>query len=143
MLISFIKSESSDFENVKKIRKEVFIAEQGAVSDEEFDKYDNAKDTVFALIYDKKTPVATGRIAKYENKFKIGRIAVIKSQRGKGLGAVLVNALCKKANEMGAQEIYIDSQLHAVSFYEKLGFKAVSDDVIIDRGLRHISMRKG
>ncbi|MFR5875194.1 MAG: GNAT family N-acetyltransferase [Eubacterium sp.] len=142
MKIKFIKFSDPEFESVMIIRNTVFEQEQGAIAEQEIDEYDKSDETRYAIIYDGCEPVATGRIAQTPNGFKIGRIAVLKSQRGKGLGSVLVNALCDKAIETGAEYICVDSQLHAVGFYEKHGFKVVSDDEIIDRGIRHLPMRK-
>jgi predicted GNAT family N-acyltransferase len=142
MIIKFVNSSSLEFELVMKIRNTVFELEQGAIADEEIDEYDKSNDTVYALIYDNDEPVATGRIAKTNNGYKIGRIAVLKSQRGKGVGALLVNTLCDKAVQMGANDVLVDSQLHAIPFYEKQGFEIISDKEIIDRGIRHLPMRK-
>lgn len=142
MRIHFIQSSDPAFESVMLIRNTVFEQEQGAIPEQETDEYDKSGKTVYALMYDGDVPVATGRIAQTQNGFKIGRIAVLKSVRGRGLGAVLVDTLCDKAKDMGADEIYVDAQLHAVAFYKKQGFKVISDTEIIDRGLRHLPMRK-
>jgi predicted GNAT family N-acyltransferase len=142
MKIEFIKSSDSDFEKVMFIRNTVFEKEQGAILEEEIDEYDNSNETVYALIYDGEDAVATGRIAHTPKGYKIGRIAVMKSQRGKGVGAVLVNTLCDKSRQLGASDVFVDSQLHAVEFYKKQGFEIISNEEIIDRGIRHLPMRK-
>jgi hypothetical protein len=126
---------------VKDIRTSVFTNEQKANANEEFDSFDSDENTNYALVYQGDTPVATGRIAHYGKNVKIGRIAVAKSQRGKGLGAILVNALVEKSKQLGADEIFVDSQLHAVEFYKKLGFEKISDEIIIDRGIEHLPMK--
>jgi predicted GNAT family N-acyltransferase len=142
MRIEFVNSSSFEFKYVMAIRNTVFELEQGAIAEEEIDDYDKSNDTVYALIYDGDEPVATGRIAQTDKGYKIGRIAVMKSQRGKGVGALLVNTLCDKAVQMGADNVLVDSQLHAVPFYKKQGFEVISDNEIIDRGIRHLPMRK-
>lgn len=142
MKIEFVGRDSKEFEAIMHIRNTVFEKEQGAAAEEEIDIYDNDNSTVYALIYDDKFPVATGRIAITPKGYKIGRIAVIKNQRGKGLGGILVNALCDKAYEMGADSILVDAQLHAVPFYEKLGFSPTGEPEITDRGIIHLPMIK-
>lgn len=142
MRIKFVKSSDSEFDKVMMIRNAVFEQEQGAIPEQEIDEYDKSDKTLYALIYDGDEPVATGRIARTSEGFKIGRIAVVKSQRGRGLGAVLVDTLCEKSKDMGADGIYVDSQLHAVEFYKKRGFKVISDNEITDRGIKHLPMRK-
>lgn len=142
MTIEYLDFNDKKFDIVKKIRYDVFEAEQGAILTEELDEYDHSSDTVYLLLLDGDKALATGRIAKAQNGFKIGRIAVVKSERGKGLGAVLVNALCDKAYEMGAEKILVDAQLHAIPFYEKLGFSIIDNKTIIDRGIEHMPMVK-
>lgn len=137
--IKFFNSDSAEFEIVKSIRTAVFTNEQGANAEEEFDKYDSSPNSVFALLYDDGNAVATARIANTERGIKIGRIAVLKSCRGKGYGAVIVNAVTNKAFDRGADIVYVDAQNYAVPFYEKLGFEIIGSE-IIDRGLPHIPM---
>ena len=140
--IKFFDFRNAEFELVKRIRTTVFTDEQGANADEEFDKYDSASDSIFALLYEDEKAVATARIANTENGVKIGRIAVLKSCRGKGYGAVIVNAVTDKAFDFGAETVYVDAQNYAVPFYEKLGFRVIGNE-IMDRGLPHIPMCKG
>jgi predicted GNAT family N-acyltransferase len=142
MIIKLFKPNDSEFAQVMDIRTTVFENEQGAIASEEIDCYDSDSNTVYALVYDGEKPVATGRIAKTPKGFKIGRIAVLKNQRGKGTGKVLVTFLCDEAFEMGASIIFVDAQLHAVEFYKKLGFEPTGDEKIIDRGIEHLPMRK-
>ena len=127
------------FEIVKAVRSEVFINEQGADAGKEFDSYDDTAE--FALLFDNEKAVGTARIAETDQGFKIGRIAILKDYRGKGYGALIVNAVTEKARDKGARKVYVDAQLYAVKFYEKLGFRIIGDE-IIDRGLRHIPMLK-
>lgn len=138
----FISSSSPEFESVMHIRNTVFEIEQGAIAEEELDSHDRAAETFYALVYDDNKPIATGRIAYTPKGFKIGRIAVLKDQRGRGTGALLVNALCDKAADLGAEYILVDAQLHAVPFYEKLGFSLTGESEITDRGIIHLPMRK-
>ena len=137
----FINCNDNAFEEVRRIRTEVFTLEQGA-DKKEFDEYDSDGSTVFLLLYEDKKPLATGRLAKTQTGFKLGRIAVLKSERGKGLGKVLVTALCDKAESLGAPFVLVVAQLHAVEFYKKLGFTETGEDNITDRGITHMPMRK-
>ena len=135
--IIFIDYSDSRFGIVKDIRTAVFTAEQGANAREEFDAYD--KSSTFALLYEDNSAVGTARISKTQKGIKIGRIAILKSCRGRGYGALIVRAVTEKAFESGADTVYVDAQNYAVPFYEKLGFKVIGSE-IIDRGLPHIPM---
>ena len=107
--IEFITSADSRFNTVRAIRTTVFTNEQGAVANEEFDKYDNDAD--FALVVVDFCKIAgTGRVALTDKGYKIGRIAILKEYRGQHLGDMQVKALVQKALEKGAKTVFVDSQ---------------------------------
>lgn len=130
-----------DLSEAFQIRKEVFQYEQGVSEQEEFDEIDDL--AVHVVIYSNenpKKPVATGRVFFDGNDYYIGRVAVLKDERGKYYGDFAVRMLANKAFLAGANEILIHAQLSAVSFYEKIGFITYGD-VFIEAGIKHISMR--
>ena len=141
MIRLFNDYNSPEFEQVKAIRKTVFIDEQHAETSAVFDEKDKDASTVFALVTDSDSPVATGRLTLEGECFKIGRVAVLQSERGKGTGKRLIEFLCKEAQKNG-RPVIVNAQLHAVSFYEKLGFKPTGEDEIIEIGITHLPMRK-
>ncbi|MFR5371086.1 MAG: GNAT family N-acetyltransferase, partial [Eubacterium sp.] len=67
-------------------------------------------------------------------------IAVVCSARGTGCGAFLVKSLCQMCKKQNIHTVYVDSQLHAVGFYEKLGFRSTGEPTVIDRGIEHLPM---
>lgn len=136
--IKLLSFYDEDFETVKYIRTTVFIEEQGAIAEEEFDEYD--KISTFAILYDNDCAVGTARFVLTEQGYKIGRIALLKNGRGKGYGADIVRFVVQKVFEQGADFVLVDSQNYAVPFYEKIGFKVIGRE-IVDRGLAHIPMR--
>lgn len=126
---------------MRDIRTDVFIAEQGVIASQEFDLFDEVTSSAyFAAAYENGRVVGTGRLV-IGNKYKIGRIAVRREQRGKGIGSQIVSALLEKASSLGAESVYVDAQQKAVPFYEKFGFEICGKD-IIDRGLPHSPMVK-
>ncbi|MCC8073699.1 MAG: GNAT family N-acetyltransferase [Clostridiales bacterium] len=138
--IAFFNCDDYRFEIVKKIRTDVFTLEQGADKDAEFDEFDNENSNVcYALLYNGGEPVATARLVSDDTYFKIGRIAVLKSYRGRGFGDKIVRAMLERAFSNGASQVLVDAQNYAVPFYEKIGFKIIGKE-IIDRGLPHIPM---
>lgn len=121
------------------IRKAVFVDEQGFQN--EFDDIDN--DAYHAVLFtDDKTPVACGRLFTSDGKtYTIGRVAVIKEYRKKGLGEKIVTALESKARELGGIETELSAQVRAKGFYEKLGYSPFGDEYL-DEYCPHISMKK-
>lgn len=59
-----------------------------------------------------------------------------------GLGTRLLKAsMNAAATYLDAQELYIESQKHAVGFYRKAGFDVTSGD-FMEAGIVHVQMRK-
>ncbi|MDF2589224.1 MAG: GCN5-related N-acetyltransferase [Anaerocolumna sp.] len=129
-----------DLSDCIKIRKQVFVIEQNISEEEEFDDIDNY--AIHGLVFDNdnKKAVATGRVFHDGTNYRIGRVAVLKSERGKSYGDFVVRMLANKAFLMGASEIHIDAQVTAVSFYEKIGFMSYGEE-FLDAGIKHIGMK--
>jgi DNA-binding MarR family transcriptional regulator/predicted GNAT family N-acyltransferase len=75
-------------------------------------------------------PVGTCSLIKINDKtFELAKMAVSPSAKGKGIGFLLGNACVKKAKEIGAVSLYLESNTKlkpAINLYHKLGFKKVS-----------------
>ena len=115
------------------IREEVFCKEQGFVNE-----IDDLEDSSFHLLY-YFNDLVIGVCRFYELEkdiYKIGRIAVLKEFRNKGIGREIVNSAISYIKELKAKKIYIYSQLHAVGFYEKLGF-IVEGDIFYEEDHPH------
>ncbi|WPC75498.1 GNAT family N-acetyltransferase [Vibrio porteresiae] len=121
---------------IRAIRDEVFIQEQGIDPTLEFDGCD--ADALHALITIDGQPVATGRLL---NDGHIGRIAVLAAYRGQGVGAQVVRSLIKEAELQGYARVYLGAQVHAVDFYRKLGFVSFGDE-FVEAGIPHLAMEK-
>lgn len=121
------------------VRREVFIKEQNVPEAEELDEADLSSHHV--VVYANARPVATGRLFKDGETWLVGRISVLKEYRGKQVGKLVVDKLLEKAVKMGAGEIHIHAQTHAVSFYENFGFVAYGEP-FLETNIEHISMVK-
>lgn len=118
------------------IRTEVFVAEQHVPAEEELDAED--VHCVHAVAYDGTLGVGTGRLLPNAH---IGRMAVRKPYRGRGVGACLLETLVVEARKRGYPEVILAAQLHAVPFYERHGFVA-EGGVFLDAGIEHVNMRR-
>lgn len=132
-----------DIKECLAIRKEVFGGEQQFLVAGSENLED--KDAIFVLAYEtneqgEENPVATGRLIFLENWFKIGRIAVKKECRGKHYGDFVVRMLLEKAFSMGAKEVFVGAQAHAISFYERIGFVKQEEEYYED-GVYHLTMK--
>lgn len=120
------------------IRKTVFVEEQAVPLELEMDEYDDA--AIHFLLRDEGMPVATARLLDKQGLAKIGRVAVLKEARGRGLGLRLMQAVVEEARRRGFKESVLDSQTYAIPFYACLGFVAEGEE-FDDAGIPHFLMR--
>lgn len=107
------------------LRHEVFVIEQGYTAEGEVDALD--ADSLHLLAREDGTPIATARVHIEGDTARIGRVCVLKARRGIGLGADLINAAVTLGLAHGTTRAVLGAQLHAVGFYEKLGFTPYGD----------------
>jgi len=104
-----------------RVRRAVFVDEQGFPADSEPDELDAL--SWQAVLYDAGEPVATGRIYWAEGGFHLGRICVLRAWRGQRLGDALMRLLIAKALNHAALSLVLSAQQQAVSFYARYGFQ--------------------
>ena len=69
----------------------------------------------------------------------VGRVAVLKSQRGLGVGKLLMQYIIDYAQPQ-REFLKLSSQVQAMPFYAGLGFKAEGEEYL-DCGIPHRTMR--
>ncbi len=84
------------------------------------------------------TPIGTGRLLQ---DAQIGRMAVLKEWRGKGVGSALLDMLLVVANKMGYDEVRLHAQTRVLNFYLRKGF-AVEGKEFMEAGIPHIAMTR-
>lgn len=127
----------TDNAELRHIRESVFVQEQHVPIELEMDEQDTH--CVHALaVNGSGSALGTGRLLEGG---KIGRMAVLKSARGLGIGRALLDFLTQIARERGDKEAILGAQLHAIPFYEKSGYHAFGE-VYLDAGIEHRWMRK-
>ena len=119
----------------QRIRFAVFVEEQGVPLELEMDENDAR--CVHALAFEEKTAVGTGRLLPDGH---IGRMAVMKAWRGRGVGAALLRKLVEAARARGDREVMLSAQVHALGFYRAHGFSP-EGNVYEDAGIAHQAMR--
>lgn len=121
------------------IRKVVFIEEQNVPPELEQDEHDQT--AIHVIGYQNHLPIATGRIRLIDDYGKLERIAVLKEHRGKSYGTQMIDYMEKIIVSKGYKKSILNAQTHATNFYEKLGYKIVSDE-FMDAGISHVTMEK-
>lgn len=127
---------AAEIYEILKSRSEVFLLEQNIICQ---DMDDVDYESLHCCFKEENRVVAYLRaFYKEEGVVKIGRVLTL--DHGKGAGRCLAEKSLEAINEkFKYKKIIVDSQKHAVGFYEKFGFKAVPD-VFLEEGVEHISM---
>ena len=134
--------DQTDLNYALAIRAIVFIDEQNCPFDEEFDEYDrlDSEEVIHYIVKQDNKPVATARIIFPKvHQAKIGRIAVLKTFRGKGLGTYFIEQMLHTLKTDGYTHISINAQEHLQSFYEQFGF-VQNSEAFDEAGIPHIQM---
>ena len=120
----------------KSIREQVFIQEQQIAPEDEWDAQDAV--ALHFVVYIAKQPIATARLL---SNHSIGRVAVLKSYRGLGLGKKVMEAIIQQAQQEQRPFLVLSAQVYATGFYQQLGFQ-VEGEEYLDCGIPHIRMRR-
>lgn len=122
------------------VRIEVFVNEQGFR--DEFDDIDEIA-THFVAFDEAQRPIGTCRVfASDEDKvYLLGRLAIVKEYRGKGLGSEIVAYAEGYVKEIGGKELRLHAQCRVAEFYEKIGYTAFGE-IGEEEGCPHIWMKK-
>jgi len=119
------------------IRMRVFVREQGVPADMELDRDDARGTHLLAMISGK--AVGTARIVIGRGNAKIGRMAVLKKFRRRGVGTKLLNRAIVTAETLRAKKIYLHAQVPVIGFYETMGFRCAGG-VFDEAGIPHRKM---
>ncbi len=158
----FLKSERPDlFQAAMAIRTEVFVEEQGVPVEAEQDALDEV--AYHYLLSEEQASqdyLATARLViqreiiqfdkdkrgkneinqtRAQVKGKIGRVAVLQSERGKGLGKIIMKFMMAEGPQLGVTHYALHAQIQALGFYGQLGFVAIGEP-FLEEGIWHRKM---
>lgn len=139
-LVEFaVAIDPQDMEDAYRLRHIVFVEEQGVPENMEKDEFD--PDAIHVVAKNGGKVVGTGRMVIEAKNGRIGRMAVDKNLRRKGIGKRIMLKLEEEAQQRGLDEIYLHAQVHAHDFYEKLGYTP-RGEVFDEAGIDHVEMYK-
>lgn len=125
---------------ILKLRAEIFVVEQNCIYN---DLDDKDYESFHIFILEKGNIIAYERIVKPGISYKeysIGRVAVIKEVRKKGIARTLLQkGIYFIKNEIKENTIRISAQKYLLNFYQSMGFTATSEEYLED-GIPHIEM---
>lgn len=118
------------------LRFAVFVEEQNVPAEIELDSFD--AQSIHAVAFDASgAAVGTGRLLPDGH---IGRMAVARPARRRGVGSALLMALMDEARRRGHTHALLSAQTHATAFYRKHGY-SVQGGEYDDAGIAHVDMR--
>lgn len=139
MTLNFsIATDAADIDACLALRRTVFIEEQQVPEDIEMDGEEDIC-THFLATLDG-VPVGAARLKYLKSYAKLQRVCVLREHRGKHIGAELMKFMIDHVRAEGkVASARLGSQVHALAFYEKLGFQVISDEYF-DAGIPHREM---
>lgn len=129
-----IASWQDDNAVLRQIRESVFINEQAVPPELEWDAEDAA--ATHFLAFEGHYPIGTARLLPDGH---IGRLSVLKDWRGLRVGDNLLLSAIAEAERIGLDQQILSAQVQATAFYQRHGFKIVSDEYL-DVGIPHVDM---
>ena len=119
------------------VRRRVFVEEMGIAEGVDFDGTD--ADCLHLVAFDESQPVGTGRLRPCETR--IGRMAVLREARNRGIGSAILRRLMREAVRMGLTEVALHAQTQVVGLYRAHGFDSVGPE-FEEAGIPHQLMRR-
>ena len=127
---------AEEFFRICEVREQVFVLEQKITRCAELDEQD--LHSIHITLSDGVRIVAYARCYAEDGVAHIGRVLTI--ERGKGYGAeVMLRAIEVCRERLGCTRILLHAQQQVIGFYEKLGFRVISD-LFDECGIPHKTM---
>ena len=122
---------------LRAVRNTVFIEEQNVPRELEWDGMDETSIHFIAETSDGDV-IGTARLMP---SGQIGRMAILNSYRGHGIGRRMLEMAIHSAHRSGMKEVFLHAQSYALEFYLKAGF--IPDGLEFEEaGIPHRSMTR-
>lgn len=122
------------------VRHAVFVVGQGITSEPDRDGEDEHCEHVLAYVAGE--IVGTARLMRIEQagvkQIKVGRLAVLASARGRGVGRRIMRAVNAQLDERGVGGV-MHAQAYLLDWYTSLGWRAVGE-AFMEAGIVHRKM---
>lgn len=132
-------SGAEDVRGAFAVRELVFCEEQGVPRAEEIDEHDEHALHLVALDPDAGSVIGTLRLLAQQDGANVGRVAVRREWRRRGVALRMLRLALDAARERGCPRARLAAQLDAVALYERAGF-TVESDVFEEAGIQHVWM---
>lgn len=121
------------------LRERVFCGEQGVSLADERDGRDDDAEHVVALAPTDGRVIGTLRLLVDGERAKVGRVAVDRRWRWRGVASRMLNLALARARERGCTRARLAAQVVATEVYRQVGF-TVESDPFEEAGIPHVWM---
>lgn len=137
VFLEWVRS-SGDLRAALELRVRVFCDEQGVPREAEVDAYDDVARHAIAVAADG-TVVGTMRLVPSGTMVRVGRVAVDRAWRGRGIASDLLDRAMEYAQGIRAEELRLAAQVAASELYRKAGYRPVGRP-FDEEGIEHVWM---
>jgi len=131
--------DREEFEQALALREQVFCVEQGVALEADQDGLDEQAIQVVAV--ESGRVVGTCRVLVDDGVGRLGRMAVERGARGRGLGAAILAAAEQSARDAGARLMRLHAQRYVEDLYMAAGYTPYGQP-FVEEGIPHVSMEK-
>jgi len=121
------------------LREQVFCEEQGVPRDLELDGLDDAALHLVAVDPASGEVIGTLRLLRDGEVAKVGRVAVRRDRRRRGVASQMLQHAVERAQAEGCTRARLAAQTGAIGIYEGAGF-AVESGTFQEAGIEHVWM---
>ena len=122
---------------ILKARAAIFVVEQDCV----YQDLDGIDYDSLHIFYEQDNSVVAYLRAFFKDDTTVRFGRVLSLNHGEGLGRKLLESAIEHVKATtNAKGIYLEGQTYCIGFYEKFGFKVISDEFLLD-GLPHVAMQ--
>ena len=132
--------DAGEVEQALSLRERVFCGEQGVELAAERDGRDGEALQVVA-VDEGGGVVGTCRVLVDREVGRLGRMAVAREARGRGVGAAILAAAERSAVEAGARLMRLHAQRYVEHLYATAGYVPYGEP-FVEEGIPHVSMEK-
>jgi len=121
------------------VREQVFCREQGVPRADELDGLDDDALHLVVLAPEESRVIATLRLLFSGSCARVGRVAVERDWRRRGIASRMLEEAVATARMRGCTEARLAAQVQATGLYERAGF-AIESDPFEQAGIVHVWM---
>ena len=137
--IHVAEANDAQLSGAQRLRRAVFVDEQGVSLAQERDGRDGEAVHIVALKGG--NIVGTCRLFDEGARWRLTRMAVDRELRSQGVGAAIMAEAHRRAAAAGAEEMELSAQISAQRFYAREGYEPVGERYL-DAGIEHVTMRR-